>query len=536
MEAGPLTPETFSPEGSTISCPGWATPVQVSQNAIRPLTFPNIRLINIAAYADLPSLKAKVSLMTKIETSDEEILVRSTHPSLKGCHEVSVVEGGPVDRPVWLVNASDAHCIESTHAAGREIHIFPTHFSEPLSYSHVPVRDVSVVTIDPRAFLSPQVITLIREAFPGSSGIQIILTGWILVLFPDKKSVEACWAKGAPNNVGTLRVGYILTSCCATANVIESGQAVSDAPANIARHAALGLRLRLPGGLEAITTVTHAFVRVANPGMSNLRKGFMEWILSAKQYLGRLRPPPKQTQHAGIVHSKGLSNSPVGKEVWLSGTNTQIGTITVTYDRCSRHHLIPYPYGFQHDLSLVTGPNLPQLTSPPGTPRVTEWGPYEEALQGRPVFLQRYNIATGRFHIYQGHGITAQTQQAIIHGTQYSWEERSRGFNTALLWRTIRDTDSVKGASDSVLCLGKPHHETARALLFQNFEGSLTASEHIQIADNGDAPTFKGGFLLPEQIRQSQIITVENPFSKVFRTPQRSSNLEAVTQESSMTV
>jgi hypothetical protein len=207
----------------------------------------------------------------------------------------------------------------------------------------------------------------------------------------------------------------------------------------------------------------------------------------------------------------------------------------VTYDRCSRHHLIPYPYGFQHDLSLVTGPELPQLTNPPGTPRVTEWGPYEEALQGKPVFVNRYNTATGRIFTHQGYGITPQVQQCLIHATQYSWEERSRGFSTALLWRTLRDTDSVGGASGSVLCLGEQHHDTARALLFQNFEGSIIASQHVQIDANEDAPKFKGGFLLPEEIRMSEIITADNQTLTAFRTPQRSHS-EALTQEISMTV
>lgn len=105
-----------------------------------------------------------------------------------------------------------------------------------------------------------------------------------------------------------------------------------------------------------------------------------------------------------------------------------------------------------------------------------------------------------------------------------------------MLWRTTRDTDSVQGASGSVLCLGEPHHETARALLFQNFEGSLTASEHVKIADNEDAPKFKGGFLLPEEIRQARIITVESSFSNVFRTPQRGSNSGVLPQEKGMTV
>jgi len=53
-------------------------------------------------------------------------------------------------------------------------------------------------------------------------------------------------------------------------------------------------------------------------------------------------------------------------------------------DRCSCHQFIPYPCGFQHDLSLITGPNLPQLTNPPDSPRIIGWGTYEEALQGEP--------------------------------------------------------------------------------------------------------------------------------------------------------
>ncbi|OQD61504.1 hypothetical protein PENPOL_c016G01544, partial [Penicillium polonicum] len=80
--------------------------------------------------------------------------------------------------------------------------------------------------------------------------------------------------------------------------------------------------------------------------------------------------------------------------------------------------------------------------------------------------------------------------------TQYSWD--AQAFGTALLWRTLRDTDSVRGASCSILCLGEPQHETARALLFQNFEGPLTASEHIHIDENDGAPSFKGGAFCPK--------------------------------------
>lgn len=61
----------------------------------------------------------------------------------------------------------------------------------------------------------------------------------------------------------------------------------------------------------------------------------------------------------------------------------------------------------------------------------------------------RYDVGTGSWYT---------TQESIIHGiqyTQYSWEERTRVHDTALIWRTIRDTDTVQRASGSVLCLGE---------------------------------------------------------------------------------
>ncbi|KXG51690.1 uncharacterized protein PGRI_090830 [Penicillium griseofulvum] len=535
MALPPLpAPKTIPPEAGTSSLLG-GTPGQVrtlSKN--RPTSHATVRSIECKSDIDKPGLRAKVCFMTSIETPEEEILVRSLHPSLKDCNSVSVVEGGPVEKPLWLVSAGSAQYIKNTHAAGREIHVLPKQYLPPVSPLGIPVRDVPIEAIDPRSFLQLQQVISIREAFPGSVGVQILPTGWLLVLFLEKKSLEACWDKGVPCEVGGLRIGYLLESARATATPVESGRAVSGAPGSIAQQAALGLRLRLPGGQEAITTVTHPFVRLADSRMSKIRKRFTEHILAAKEYLKRMKPPPRQAPQAGIVHPKQSANSPVGKQVWLSGTETCIGTITVTYDRCTRHRLIPYPYGFQHDLSLITGPNLPQLTNPPHTPRVTEWGPYEEALQGRPVLVYRYNIATGNSFIHQGYGIPTQAHQCIIHGAQYSWD--ARAFGTALLWRTLRDTESVRGASGSVLCLGEPQHETARALLFQNFEGPLPASEHVHIDKNEDVPTFKGGFLLPEEIRRSQIITARDVYPGDFRTPQRSSNSGVHMQECGMTV
>jgi hypothetical protein len=293
------------------------------------VTFPKIRTVNKAAYPDAAGLKAKVSLITQIENSDEEILVRSVHPSLRDCPHVAVIEGAPLDRPVWLIIAQNAKFIVSTHAAGREIHVKPSFLTKPVDCQFVPIRDVIVPNINPRSFLSVETIECIRLAFPGSVGAQVLIIGWILVLFPDKKTLQKCWAHGAPDEISNLRVGYILIKCYSTATsttIIEAGQAVTNAPDSINSQAALGLRLRLPGGLEAITTVTHAFVPLANPQMSSFRRAITELILVAKKNLQKLRPPPKDAQYEGMVFTGDHSNSPIGKAVWLSGTKTQVCT------------------------------------------------------------------------------------------------------------------------------------------------------------------------------------------------------------------
>ncbi|KGO58501.1 hypothetical protein PEX2_070020 [Penicillium expansum] len=238
-------------------------------------------------------------------TLEEETMVRSLHPALKHCDCVSVVEGGPVRKPVWLVNARGAQNINNTHAAGREIHVLPAQTLPPVSPLGLLMRPVNIERINPRSFLEPQKVTLIREAFPGSIGAQILITGWLLILFPEKKSLKTCWDKGVTDEVGGLRVGYIIASFHATANIVESGRAVSSAPGTLAQQAALGLRLRLPGGQEAITTVTHAFVRLADSRMSRIRKRFTEYILTAKDYLKRIQPPPRQVPQANDMYCRG---------------------------------------------------------------------------------------------------------------------------------------------------------------------------------------------------------------------------------------
>ena len=158
--------------------------------------------------------------------------------------------------------------------------------------------------------------------------------------------------------------------------------------------------------------------------------------------------------------------------------------------------------------------------SPIGSPNINGWAPYEEALAGNPVFLYRHNVFTGNHNMLAGRGVTGTEQEAIVSGTQYSWERRSRKLGTSLLWRTAHDGDDLTGASGSVLCLGKPTDPYVRALLFQNYEGKLVPDKGMKIPAHirkNDRATFKAGFLLPEEIRQSEIVTANAPQPMPFR-------------------
>lgn len=81
--------------------------------------------------------------MTEIETSDDEVLVRSLHPSLERCDCVSVVELGQIKTSKWLVSARSARHMKYTHAAGREIHVLPMRKQDAKGNSGFVARQVA---------------------------------------------------------------------------------------------------------------------------------------------------------------------------------------------------------------------------------------------------------------------------------------------------------------------------------------------------------------------------------------------------------
>jgi hypothetical protein len=118
--------------------------------------------------------------------------------------------------------------------------------------------------------------------------------------------------------------------------------------------------------------------------------------------------------------------------------------------------------------------------------------------------------------------MSAAAQNAVVMGTQYTWNREAFHVNASILWRTNHDHDRATGFSGSVLCLGKPTDKVAKAVVFQNFESPVKPWEvlhdHRQSVSDPWNPTFKGGFLLPEDIRNAKIRTIPNAQKHIFGT------------------
>jgi hypothetical protein len=154
---------------------------------------------------------------------------------------------------------------------------------------------------------------------------------------------------------------------------------------------------------------------------------------------------------------------------------------------------------------------LPALTSPMGAPRISDWGGLAEVMNGGPCFVAGQNISVGRARIMKGTGLTDLAQRAIVEGSQYIWEENSSRLGVAVLWRTVNDCDMIDGLSGAVLCSGSLKDHKVTAVCFQNFQAPVTRDQ-LSRDDRGEplkqmtTLTVKGGFILPSEIVESEIL------------------------------
>ncbi|EKV18886.1 C6 zinc finger protein [Penicillium digitatum] len=446
--------------------------------------------------SDRASLRAELEPMT---TGDNERLLRTHHRSLSKASIVYIVTS-PFGRRIWVTscNAPDIT------VGGLDIHILPIGY--PLKNRLIPTQATSFVLaqslvqgqINPRKFLTEQDLESLRILFPNAIGAQLLISGFLRILFDSVAAVERTNNLGYPSMVGELVVLLDTAKFSATAQNLNSGAAVSDAEAKSV--GCLGLKLKLPGGKMVLTTVTHAYVH--NPALPVVLMRVADWVIRAKNAICRFRNPSlDRDSRAFGVSDQSLSNNPTGKDIFLFKTKKKVGTITHCFDNPSP--ILPYPVGYRHDLSLIEGEALSEVVSPPGYPVISAWARYENVLAGVPLYAVALNAQTQNWRVVEGTKVTPALANALLLGTEYIWDREASDQAVAMLWRSKEDVDSARGYSGSVLCTGTPTDQHGEAVVFQNYETGL------RILDGSLFAIIKAGFLLPREIRESIIVVPE---------------------------
>ncbi|KAB8259788.1 hypothetical protein BDV32DRAFT_149988 [Aspergillus pseudonomiae] len=460
--------------------------------------------------------------ITSVDQQNERF-VRNHHPTLSSKKRVWVSESG-FGEAVWLVD-SPITGSEGVYAGGRPIHYYPWDYWEYIPTGILTPRSPGKYNqhfdryINPRRLLRPTDLDSLRELFPEAVGVEVLIAGFIVVLFKHVQYVHHAYTQIWPLELAGLRVYFDVARYQLTTTPIESGLGVSAdvGGQHDTRAGCLGLKVQLQNGSCAITTVTHGFVHC--PGDStpaNMMHLFRMMVDKAKKSLMRYLPVKFGDSDGPFIVPKGvLTNSPVGRDAWLALNNRKLGTITRTYDQPS--YIKPYPAGYSHDLSLISDPALPDLVSPPGYPSITGWADYSAALDGQEVYVVCHQTNVGRWRMIKGNLDSTLFTRAAVLGTGYTWNREDKSQNAFLLWHTGAEYAPADGWPGAPLCLGRPSDTAAKAVVFQNFQRPCLLVSQPEV-EKQDA-MIKAGFLLPQDIKNSTILSgeIENP-NKPFNT------------------
>ncbi|KAF7114502.1 hypothetical protein CNMCM5793_008806 [Aspergillus hiratsukae] len=416
---------------------------------------------------------ARASVEPTVTCSNEQ-LVRTYHPSLSQVDGVYAVQDS-YEKWIWVVAPGPKPTTMTTHAGGREIHLYPVGITEHTTTMWRHYQSDPRAALNSRKFLSPDDLHVLREMFPSAVGVRVFMSGFVVILFKTRVDIEKSWLEdGFASEFGNLRLRYDVLEAEPTQKVLFRGAAVASQPDCLETNAALGLKIRFASGQNAITVPTHAFVTFRTITTSPMLR-IANWYTQIKRRLARFAPI-----------RRGPSEPVVG---------TARHQPTITTDS----HL----------------EDLPRVVSSDHTPRVVGWGSYKDVLDGRPVFATGFNIATGNITTRSGHGVSGRAQRAIVEGSQYLWDREALSQNVSILWRTENDEGPLGGLSGTALCLGQPSDRTCLAVCFQNFETPLYSRAYLEDDHRGPPPEYsrrprvKGGFLLPADVRAAEILCDE---------------------------
>ena len=238
--------------------------------------------------------------------------------------------------PVWLV-CSPLAASQSVYAGGRPIHYYPGDYTLDTGYGPHTFRSPEKYNehfdrnINPRRFLTPADLDSLRELFPEAVGVHLLIAGFLIILFEEKRHVYDAYHNVWPLELAGLQVFFHLTHYSFTTAPVESGNILKETlkQENNAFAGCLGLKLKLQNGSTAVTTVTHGFVRHSNPSPSRFDKGLrvFEMIVDQmKQTMRRLLTFKAREHDRALVMAKETltDNNPVGKQVSLAVSNRTV--------------------------------------------------------------------------------------------------------------------------------------------------------------------------------------------------------------------
>jgi hypothetical protein len=166
---------------------------------------------------------------------------------------------------------------------------------------------------------------------------------------------------------------------------------------------------------------------------------------------------------------------------------------------------------YDHDLSLISGPDLPALSFPQNCPKLdTSFATPEEALKAGYGLL----VKAEQF------GDDSSIQSVLVAGTEYHWTRDSNGrlnIKRSLIWRTdgLSDTSTSNSSAGALLCIGKKGDEVIKPVLLQTFETAFQGdgwySHHNTGGQQGlrEVKCFAGGYFLPRELKGAMIVVSE---------------------------
>ncbi|RPA78297.1 hypothetical protein BJ508DRAFT_378403 [Ascobolus immersus RN42] len=448
--------------------------------------------------------------------------IRNFHPLMQELDSVGVFDF-PGEQTVWF--SHDPRAGQERLYGGRVLHLVPRPVRPGRCF--LPAPDPVLTLINPTKIQNDETIKVIQNLFKDCVDVRIYLAGAIHMVMP-KADYDNYLEFGTywPDTIGGLRCSLerqtLITPSSSSGSVAVGARAGAlKSDKFYAATSALGVRLVLPDGRDVLTAATHGFVRMnvyPHPTSRNpiniLRKlGHSLALTSAANYLARQPAVAWCVNQVADVY-------PVGKSVYFGLSTHLIGKITKRYDQPSP--VLPYPAGYVHDLCLIADKEhqLPHMRTPKGFPKLRkQFGDPEEVLHGEPVLTMVHELQYAhfdereKFKTLEGSVIgQGPLLEQIVDAASYNYVASSLGPQRSLLWRSIQtDLDSAEGASGSVLCVGKPTQEYVTAICFQNYQAPFPTPsaaslipEHL--AREGDELLhYKGGFLLPDEIRKSRI-------------------------------